>query len=638
MKTKPGIGRVAAFVAGFGILGAWVPPPASASPPGPSYTIQVVLEPSRHRLEGQVLLTWRNPTTNPVNRLCFHLYLNAFKNEETYLMRALLRHRSRRLPWTPEDAGFIEISHAMTTEGQVLEVQYDEDGTLAWLPLPRSLPPGGELRLQYNFVARLPRILIRTGHAGRFYVLAQWFPKLGVLREDGWHCAPFRPYSEFYADFGDYHVLVQVPNGYIVGATGRKTDERVQGDWQLFRFEAERVHDFVWFAGRDLRTLEHDLEGVPVRIQYPPGHGAAARRYDRALAFAMRWFRRHVGAYPYPGLTLLDPPVAALRAGSMEYPMVIVAGLGLGLPARLRLAEIVLFHQFGHQYWYGVVANDEATYPWIDEGLATYTEIRLMNERYGERAADIPVLRVVGAYPEIFMGRALDLARWEAPRAPAWQFPSFRIYTSVQFIKVGLLYYTLERHQGTQNLDRFLRRYYRRFRFHHVTPREIYRMVRENLGDDSARLFQQAIETSRVFDYGVCRTRCRLERPPRGFFGYADRRRIQREPSGNPTYSCFVGLRRYGDFVHPIRVEAVLTDGSRKAFTWDGRSKWRSWTLSRLASPIRVVRVDPHHEFWLDLNPVNNGWIRSTPPQVRGFKYRWWSWLAELFGFLVTAG
>ncbi len=115
----------------------------------------------------------------------------------------------------------------------------------------------------------------------------------------------------------------------------------------------------------------------------------SARR-RKALSFYGLWF----GAYPYETLTVVDPPDDGLGSGGMEYPTFITgyAPKILLLPPflRFRLVEDVTIHEFGHQYWYGMVGSNEFEDSWLDEGINTDSEFRTMQLAYGPRDASIP--------------------------------------------------------------------------------------------------------------------------------------------------------------------------------------------------------------------------------------------------------
>src|SRR5262249_14149167 len=98
-----------------------------------------------------------------------------------------------------------------------------DDETDVRLPLPVPLAPGATLELELEFSAKLPSIVLRTGYAGSFDFVAQWFPKLARLEDDGTFAHfPFHAQAEFYADYGGYDVTLDVPLNTVVGAVGRR--------------------------------------------------------------------------------------------------------------------------------------------------------------------------------------------------------------------------------------------------------------------------------------------------------------------------------------------------------------------------------------------------------------------------------
>src|SRR5262249_38661943 len=106
----------------------------------------------------------------------------------------------------------------------------DEDETDARIPLPREIPPGETVTLEVAWKDTLPTIVERTGYDGSFHMVGQWFPKIAKLESDGTFAHfPFHHLGEFYADFGTYDVTVDVPQGFVVGATGPVTETKNEG-------------------------------------------------------------------------------------------------------------------------------------------------------------------------------------------------------------------------------------------------------------------------------------------------------------------------------------------------------------------------------------------------------------------------
>src|SRR5262249_56825208 len=116
----------------------------------------------------------------------------------------------------------------------------------------------------------LPSVVLRTGYAKNFDFVAQWFPKLARLEDDGTFAHfPFHAQAEFYADYGDYDVTLDVPANTVVGAVGRRGESTPHGDRRSDRYRAEGVHDFAWAAWPDFHEVDRRIAGVDVRVLFP---------------------------------------------------------------------------------------------------------------------------------------------------------------------------------------------------------------------------------------------------------------------------------------------------------------------------------------------------------------------------------
>ena len=292
------------------------------------YTLRATLNPDAHAVHASGTITWRNTSSVNVRELWFHLYLNAFKNERSLFLRApgsSGRGISRVTSW-----GYIDVKKLVAREldGADLWPSADhhtpndpEDQTDIRVPLPRELAPGATLTLDVEWDAQLPNVVERTGFAGDFHMVAQWFPKLARLEPNGlWRHFPFYHLTEFYADFGTYDVTLDVPAGTVVGATGSRVSSEVSDGRETVRYRQSDVHDFAWTAWPGFREKTATLAGVSVRELYPPGYDWVADRELATIAFALPYFARQYGAYPYPVLTVVHPPRAASEAGGMDTP------------------------------------------------------------------------------------------------------------------------------------------------------------------------------------------------------------------------------------------------------------------------------------------------------------------------------
>ncbi len=334
------------------------PPPATApgadiapgalSPRNANYRIEARLDKKTRTITGKQWLTWRNITGASTSELRYHLYYNAFKNSRSTFLREgrnsswfdvqdLSRLRADDWGWTSvtkiELAAADGAPAADLTSGRRYIAPDDgnaDDQTVLLVQLPRAVAPGETITVYLEWTAKVPRTIARTGVVGNFYFLAQWFPKVGVLQDQGWNCHQFHASTEFFSDYGVYDVTLIVPKGWVVGATGveREAIDNVSFPASLEdqtttrRFVQEDVHDFAWTTSPDyvVRQAKFEQAGLPpveMRLLLQPEHLDQADRHFAATRAALRYYGQWFGPYPYGHITIVDPAWQS-GAGGMD--------------------------------------------------------------------------------------------------------------------------------------------------------------------------------------------------------------------------------------------------------------------------------------------------------------------------------
>ena len=321
--------------------------------------------------------------------------------------------------------------------------QDGEDSTVVAVDLPFAVQPGETITVDLSWESLLPRVRRRTGSKDDFLLVAQWFPKLGVFEgERGWNCHQFHMNSEFFADFGTYDVTLNLPDAYAgkVLASGVLDSERKTGEGRIeARFSAPGkndrakldslgrqplVHDFTWtgnprfevkqykfeadtwrerFPGEVERAhellgdeAELSLRDVDVTVLIHPERASQAERHFHATSAALFFYGLWYGEYPYEHVTVIDPPWGGRAAGGMEYPTLFTCGTRLLSTEDMYAPESVTVHECGHQFFYGLVGNNEFEAAWMDEGFNSFTDSEVLWRVYGPRRgttdfAGIPV-------------------------------------------------------------------------------------------------------------------------------------------------------------------------------------------------------------------------------------------------------
>ncbi len=690
------------FLCFTAVAAADLPAREALSPRNANYTIDVTLDPEAKMLTGRQVLTWRNTQSEATDELWFHLYWNGWRNSRsTWMLESRLRRRRDRLKdpregdWSyqqidtvrllpsigdsiqllpSEEHGGIDLTATMRY--QAPDDDNPDDRTVMVVELPRPVAPGETARVELEWRAKIPRTFARTGFRGDYFFIAQWFPKLGVFEPEGWNCHQFHAATEFYSDYGVYDVTITLPERFVLGATGRRESRVENGDGTVsVRHQQADVHAFTWTASPDF--VEHTkrferlgLPAVDMRLLMQPEHSSQAERHFRATEAALEHYGKWYGAYPYGHITVVDPAWKS-GSGGMEYPTLFTAGTRLFSPFGGGSPEGVTIHEAGHQFWYGIVGNNEFEHAWLDEGLNTFSTARVVDVEYGptklvERYLKPPGTDLGGFLPWMFddltgnravQGNRLDRAvRSSVRTADPQSTPTFRYFpteaSNLSYGKTAQWLSTLERHLGWQTLQPILSSFFERYEFGHPRPEEFFAVVDEIADQDLTWYFDQVHRRSLVFDYAVDSVKSFAAAPQGmvedgGGLVYSDGKH---DPEGdgergsdgsahnNTQYRTEVVVRRHGGGLFPVDVLRVFEDGAHARVRWAGEARWKLFT-DRRPSKLAYAAVDPERVLLLDLEYTNNSKLRE-PDQLAAGKWasKWMVWLQDLlmtFTFFV---
>jgi hypothetical protein len=610
-----------------------------------AYNIDVHYNAKQHSLDATETLIWKNYTGQPQERIPFHLYLNAFQPKSTFTAEGHLtgnRDVTAGTGWDKKKYGAEEIKSFevvgmgdLTSQLRFIHPDDDnaDDHTVVEVKLPRPVAPNQTVTFKIVFHDQFPEVVARSGYHNDFLLAGQWFPKIGVWWKNSWNCHQYHASTEFFADFGTFDVKLTLPDNFKVGATGVQTAEARNTDGtKTLAFHAEDVHDFAWTADTkttfvdDTVTLSNGT--VKLRLIMQPGHMGSAPRYMEALKGTMQKFDDWVGPYPYAQVTVVDPAYGAGAAGGMEYPTFITADTSDIMPSGVRLPEAVVEHEFGHQYWYGMVATNEFENAWLDEGINQYTECKVMDALYG-RQVDVVNTRL-GTLSE----RGTDylqhygVADYDPLSRNAWQYVNFSSYGGVTYGKTALMLLTLEHLVGEQKLRQALRVYFDRYKFKHPTQEDFMNTVNEVTGQNLNWFWDQAVRGTQVLDY-------RIQSASSERTDWATQPEKASEKKGKHEYLSDVVVHRRGEFVFPVTLEVKFDDGETVREQWDGRDRWHRFSWTKRAQ-IVSAQIDPDHHVWLDHDLFNNSWRKEQDRSAVNKLGMYWTVLTQWFAQILS--
>jgi hypothetical protein len=676
-----------------------------------AYNIDARLDTERKSLDATETLTYKNLTGQSLATIPFHLYLNAFRPESTFTRETHftggVRDAESESDYPAEKQGSITISH-IDAEGygdltSAMHFIAPDDGntqdhTVAEIALPHPLAPNDSITFHIAFHDQFPVSVARNGYKRDFIMGAQWYPKPGVFWHGAWNCHQYHSTTEFFSDFATFTVNLTLPRRYIVGASGVPIGEIInpaaagKEDSKTVSFYGEDIGDFAWAASPNFTvtdgTFLSSLGAVKIHVLALKAHPKAGPRYLDIMQKTMAQFDQRYGPYPYKIITVIDPEPGS-EMGGMEYPTLFTGDTSWYEPTHI--TELTTEHEFGHQYWYGMVATNEFEDAWLDEGINSYTEVKVLDAILGRNTSvfDRPYTNA-GDY-EVQRLQYLFLPDYDSVTRWAFKFRDGESYGGVTYGKSATLLATLESLIGRDTMDDAMRTYFQRYRFTHPTTEDFLRTIEQvaiahgkaiateppapptsqnpATMSEAARApdansqpeapapvfpsappftstgnpeyasapatnsslrgyFNQAVYGTQVLDYTVDR----ISSDPLQWWlpEPKDKKQIQ--------YLSTVYIHRKGDFILPIDAEIVFDDGTRIRERWNGVDRWTKFTYTRNAR-IVSAEIDPDHTLLLDKNFFNNSYTTiSNPIPARKLTNLWLSFnqlVAQLVAWIV---
>jgi hypothetical protein len=586
------------------------------------YEIDAHYDAVKHVVDATEVLTYHNVTGQALDHFPFHLYQNAFQQKATWVNEAKLMgsRDTSYAKWEDKDFGSEEIkSIEVVGQGDVTsKLHYiapddgnKDDKTVIDLPVSKPIAPGEYVQFKMTFQAKFPETQARSGYRRDFVLGGQWFPKVGVFWHGAWNCHQYHNTTEFFADFGVYDVKLTVPQFEVVGASGVKVAEAKNTDnTKTVTYHGDDIHDFAWTASPRYRVKEDgvfngQMGPVKMQILMQPAHWNQVERHEKILRETLDHFERWYGPYPYKTITLVDPEPDSAAFG-MEYPTFITGGTTWFMPAGVYGPELVIEHEFGHQYWYGMVATNEFEDAWMDEGINSYTEVKVLDSILGKDTSMLNMAGATAGEREVQRISYIGVADLDPMAKNAYEYYNSNSYGGITYGKTASVLLTLEGIVGEDTMAKAMHVYFMKYRFTHPTKEDFLKTIEEVSGKDLRWYFNQAVYGTPVMDYSVRK----IESLPMNW--YEEKKTGAGKDDKDTVYRSYVWLQRKEDFVMPVDVEIKFENGETMREHWDGADRWTKFGPYDKKTKIASAELDPDHKIHIDRNDFNNSYTAEA--------------------------
>lgn len=585
------------------------------------YSIDVNLNVQTNTMKGKEVITYWNNSPDSLDKIFVHLFWNAFQpgsmmdEKSNYAGRVILgrdpkgniiRDWDRRVAdrigkLSPEETGH---QHIQTVRVNGKSISPEIHQTIMKIPLQQPILPKSSAVIEIVFETQVPLIIRRAGRdnaEGVRYSMAQWYPKIAAYDHEGWH--PYQYIArEFYAPFGEFNVNITIDKNYMLAGSGTivnpnevgygygivKGMPKSGGEDITWKFKANNIHDFVWAADPGFTMIKRKTEKGPLLyFVYKKTNEENEDKWKKladTVEMIYPFIEKTFGPYRYPNYSFIQG-----GDGGMEYPMAtLLRGPGIG----------TALHEWGHNWYQGVLASNEALHPWMDEGGATYFEERIRGWINKDS------MWYSGGYDGYY---ALVNSKLEEPMTTHADHYNTNYAYSLAAYSKGMVFYTqLAYIIGNKNMDAFLLDYEKQWKFKHPTPDDMVEVAEKVSGMQLKWYKDYWVNTTKVIDYAIGDV-----------------------VENNDT--TLVELKKDGTMPMPLDILVTYKDGSQEminipvdltfgqkppennyypwrfAETWDWTNQTYVLKLPAKKADIASIEIDPSKRL-ADVNQKNNFW------------------------------
>lgn len=481
------------------------------------YQMDIDFDVNTHRFAGIQSITYVNNSPDTLNKVFYHLYLNAFQPDSDMDVRSRTvldpdpRVSDRIFNLTEDEIGYQHILK-LTHNGK--DVHFRVVGTILEVTLRDPILPGNTALFEMEFESQVPLQIRRMGrysHEGVAYSMAQWYPKMCNYDYQGWHANPYIG-REFYGVWGDFYVNITIDKNFIVGAGAilsnageigyGYTEEEglskgVSGDKITWKFIAENVHDFMWAADPEYKHTTHTTEHGTILHFFYKENEITKENWEMLPGImdkALSYTNKHFGEYQYPVYYFIQG-----GDGGMEYPM----GTLITGERNLRSLVGVSIHEWMHAWYHTMLATNESLYAWMDEGFTSFASNEVMNYLTQEKL--IPGEPVDNPHFNSIRGfAAFALTGLEEPLSiHSDHFLTNRAYGVAAYTKGSVFLAQLEEIIGEKAFRQGLLRYFNTWKFKHPNDNDFIRIMEKQSELELDWYKEYMVYTTHTIDYGI---------------------------------------------------------------------------------------------------------------------------------------
>ena len=451
-----------------------------------SYEIDLIIDTENKIIKSSQNVNFINNTNSILKHVKFHLYPQFFEQGATEKVVSNTKLNNAY----PNGMSFAEFNVDRVAVDEIEKpVLYEQEfDSILSVELNSSLMPDESTNIYIEYSFTLPNCNHRFGYGENTINLANFYPIICVFEQGEFNTNGYNSNGDpFYSDMSNYCVNVSVDKHYMVASTGQKTHEKLEDKTKLLTFKANMVRDFAMVLSDKFQVISDNYENT--QIQYFYFNDQNPNTSLKAGFDAIKTFSKLFGNYPYSTFSIVE---CDFIYGGMEYPNLVM--ISTDIESQDDYLNVII-HETAHQWWYGMVGNDEFTYPWLDEALTEFSTVLFYDNNEGYNFNHEQMINISKENYSLFISVYEDvLGSIDTSMRAVNEYETEPEYTYCTYVKGVLMYESLYQLIGEKDFIKGLQIFYDNNKYSNVKPEDLILSFNESSEQDLSNFFNSWIK------------------------------------------------------------------------------------------------------------------------------------------------
>ncbi len=449
------------------------------------YTIAVSYDAETHVLTANQTVEMTNRSSNAFEAVKFHIFANQYREGAANPV-VPSSYRSKAYP-NGESYGEITFDNVKVDGTAVAYTIEGQDMDVLSVPTVKELFPDQKITVEMTYQIQLANILHRLGYTDNVVNLGNFYPVLCHVDNDNYTCSPYYNVGDpFVTEVANYEVSLTLPEKFIVASSGNLKDTSAGEGSVTYKYQAQAVRDFAMVLSDKFQKLSQTVGDTQINYYYYNDQNSEESLANAVGSF--EFFNKNVGKYPYEQYNVCETDFCY---GGMEYPNLVMITSGS------QSYQEAVVHETAHQWFYGVVGNDQIADAWMDEGLAEF-----LTYLYLDESGQLPLTTAIMANVKNYTTYVDVLNRYYEQVDTAFRsldkYKNDNEYVIFTYVKGSLLFNTLYETMGKAKFFKALTKYYNEAQFTLAAPAQLTDCFSSTGGTELATIIDSFIEGKEI--------------------------------------------------------------------------------------------------------------------------------------------